>query len=337
MLPFFFAWCLLFSGCEQPPEAHHFTGAIMGTFYNVKIAGPPTEDQAAAAEAAVLAALERVDRKMSTYKESSELSQFNAHRGVDPFPLSAETLQVFTIAQQVSVQSGGAFDVTIGPVVNAYGFGPKEVAQPPTPETLAALREVIGYEKLAVDPDAKTLAKQHPDMYCDLSAVAKGYGVDAAAEALDALGLTDYMVELGGEVRARGRNASGRSWQLAIEKPVAGERAIEMVIPLADLAMATSGDYRNFYEQDGKRISHTIDARTATPIAHRLASVTVLHDSCAWADAYATALNVLGPEEGMQLAERQGLAVFMIVHDGMDTFVEKQSKAFTDYLAEGKQ
>ena len=157
--------------------------------------------------------------------------------------------------------------------------------------------------------------KTEPELYCDLSSVAKGYAVDRTAERLDELGLASYMVEVGGEVRTKGTNARGAPWQMAVRKPVAGKIAVWRVIPLSGKAMATSGDYQNFYEVDGRRISHIIDPRTGRPIDAALASVTVVHDSCMAADAWATALTVLGPEEGLRLAQLRGLAVVFIMRD----------------------
>jgi thiamine biosynthesis lipoprotein len=271
---------------------------------------------------------------MSTYQPSSELSQFNSSRATEPFPVSAETLQVFAEAQRISAATGGAFDITVGPLVNLWGFGPN--AKPlmiPADEEVERLRPRIGWSRIEVDTALSTIRKSEPEMYCDLSAIAKGYAVDRVAEGLAALGLADTMVEVGGEVRTRGRNAAGEPWRIAIERPDTAQRAFQEVVPLSDLAMATSGDYRNFYEQDGVRFSHTIDPRTGRPIQHRLASVSVIDPVCMRADGYATALMVLGEEEGFKLAEEQGLAALFLVRKG-DGFEERATAAFKTLFPE---
>jgi len=211
------------------------------------------------------------------------------------------------------------------PLVDAWGFGPGDPTDPPDDETLARIAAYVGNDKLrhAAAGAAHKLAKAHPKVRCDFSALAKGYGVDRIAGALDALGIEDYLVEIGGEVRARGENGD-RAWRIAVEQPVAGKRAIQQVVELTDESMATSGDYRNFRESDGQRLTHIIDPRTRRPVEHSLASVTVLHPACAFADAYATALMVLGPDAGMQFAESESLAVFMLVRTD-DGIVERAS------------
>ena len=310
---------------EGPSEVM-FTGLTMGTTYTIKIADSGADARATEIARAVDTLLQEVNRVFSTYIEDSELTRFNKSNDTAPVPLSDDLRRVFEIALQVSRESNGAFDVTVGPLVNAWGFGPDEPVNPPTDEQLETLRARVGFEKLSLANGA--LAKAQPDVYCDLSAVAKGYGVDCVARKLDALGFSRYMIEIGGEVRARGTHLDGAKWQIAVEKPVAEQRSVERVVPLEDMAMATSGDYRNFFEMDGHRYSHTINPRTGKPIEHRLASVSVLHKECAWADAYATALNVLGPEEGYSLAERLGLAAVFIVRDEDGSITEKATPGF---------
>jgi thiamine biosynthesis lipoprotein len=306
-----------------------FEGATMGTTYTVKVVAPEMSeaDQAATREA-LRAALDAVDARMSTYKPDSELSRFNRQGDGRPFRFSADTMRVFLLAREVSDATGGAFDVTVGPLVNAWGFGPVKQTQPPTETEIASLRERVGYGKLVIDARAQTVAKTRPDVYADLSAIAKGFGVDQAARALDARGLTNYMVEVGGEVRVKGHNAAGKPWQVGIERPDATPQQALLVVPMTDLAMATSGDYRNYFEQDGRRYSHEIDPSTGYPIRHRLASVTVVASECALADAYATGLLVLGPEKGYALAAEKSLAAYFIVRRADGTFDERQTPAF---------
>lgn len=313
----------------QPPKVFAFEGATMGTTYTVKVVVPEmTQAEQAATRDAIRAALDAVDGSMSTYKPDSELSRFNRDGAVEPFKLSAATISVFLLAQEVSEATGGAFDVTVGPFVNAWGFGPVKRASPPTDAELASIRERVGYRQLSIDAKAQTIAKARPDIYADLSAIAKGYGVDQAARALDARGLQRYMVEVGGEVRVKGRNAAGKPWQVGIERPDGTTQRAHLVVPLTNMSMATSGDYRNYFEKDGRRYSHEIDPTTGYPIGHRLAAVTVLAPDCALADAYATALLVLGPEKGYALAARKGLAAFFIVRRPDGSFAERQTPAF---------
>jgi len=328
---------LALAGCQQGPTEYLFSGATMGTYYNVRVVfhdGDDTSIPQSKLETTVQAALDDVNNRMSTYDKNSELSRFNEHHSTEPFGFSQETFDVIALAQQVSVLTGGAFDITVGPLVNAWGFGPEEpLGQAPPEARIRTLMERVGYDKLVLDPAATAVAKKEPDIYCDLSAIAKGYGVDRAAEALDALGVQNYMVEVGGEVRTRGINKHGQPWHIGIEKPDSSSpmRAVTKVVTLRDQAMATSGDYRNYYEQNGVRISHTIDPHTGHPIRHRLASVSVVQDNCALADALATALMVLGPDEGYDLAVQHGWPVFFLVHDGQ-TFLEKSTPAFDTLL-----
>lgn len=313
---------------RQGPEVFALQGQTMGTTYTVKIVGGGEGEKEGLAKA-VRAALEGVDERMSTYKKSSELMKFNAAPTATDFPASPELVAILRDAKAISEATQGGFDVTVGPFVNAYGFGPNKDEKVPTDEELATLRERVGYPKIQISADGKTLRKSHDGMFVDLSSIAKGYGVDRAAEAIEAAGFKNYLVEVGGEVRTLGLNANGVPWKLGIETPVLGEgaRRVKRTLGLSGQSLATSGDYRNYYEKDGIRISHTIDARTGRPIRHKAASVSVVHSNCTLADAWATALNVLGAEEGMKIAEEQKLAVLFIVRKG-EEFVEIESSAF---------
>lgn len=310
-----------------------FSGETMGTTFLVKVAATEMPREAhARLGAAISETLLRVNAQMSTWDEGSELSRFNWHPADAPFPVSPETIAVFLAARRVSEESGGAFDVTIAPLVAAWGFGASaQVPGGPSPDKLAALRLRVGFEKVRADVAAGTLEKDAADVVCDLSAIAKGYGVDALADAVHALGFSDHLVEIGGELRARGTRPDGSAWRVAVEAPAArpgDERSLREIVALVGQAMATSGDYRNFYEQDGVRVSHTIDPRTGEPIRHALASVTVLHPEAMYADAYATALNVLGPEEGLALARALDLAVYFIIRAEDGTFTTLETAKF---------
>jgi thiamine biosynthesis lipoprotein len=317
--------------CTPSPSPYEeFTGETMGTTYSVKVATERlSEAERGRVQEAITSRLSRVVALMSTWETDSELSRFNRHRAGVPYPVSRETLAVFQLARAVSELSGGAFDVTVGPLVDAWGFGAADrLPTPPSDEELAGLRERVGYERVAINAAAGTLTKEHPNTECDLSAVAKGYAVDLVAEALLELGYRAFLVEIGGEVRTAGRRGDGSRWRVAIERPDPEERSVHRVLGLEDLALATSGDYRNFYESEGIWISHLIDPRTARPIDHSLASVSVLHREAAWADALATALIVLGPAEGYALADRERFAAYFIVRESNGRLRERATPAF---------
>ncbi len=307
-----------------------FSGATMGTTWQVKIISQKlSPEERKAVQEAVQRALDSVNGKMSTYLPDSELSLLNRTHSLAPQPLSIETLAVLRDARRVFDISGGAFDPTVGPLVDAWGFGPDEVGGPPSEEDIADLLRTVGFDRLLMDDAAGTVTKTVPGLRIDLSAIAKGYGVDVAAAALAKLGHERFMVEVGGEIVTRGTNERGEAFRIGVERPeVGGGRAVYDVVAMKDLAVATSGDYRNYKEVDGKRISHTIDPRTGRPVRHRLASVSVIHGQCAMADALATALNVLGPDEGLKLALDQSLAAQLIVRAEDGTFQKRTTPAF---------
>jgi thiamine biosynthesis lipoprotein len=305
--------------CATPASPYYeFSGASMGTTYSVKLAEEGLDREALERIAAgIEARLEEVEALMSTWRPESELSRFNRHRSTEPFSVSPETLAVFRTAREISDISGGAFDVTVAPLVAAWGFGAtNRLPEPPGEEELGVLRKRVGYWKIELLEEEGSLRKTEPDTTCDLSAIAKGYGVDRVAEGLLELGYLNFLVEVGGELRGRGRRRDGHPWRIAIERPEGGTaRGIHEVIELADGAVATSGDYRNYYEVDGVRVSHTIDPRRGAPIRHGLASVSVLDSEATRADALATALNVLGLQRGLAIAEQHGIGALFIVHE----------------------
>lgn len=311
----------------EQTAAVRVSGATMGTTWSATVTGATNAEHV---QRTVQDILDQVDDSMSTWKPDSELSRLNASDGTQPVAVSEALGRVLEIAAEVNQASGGAFDITIAPVVDAWGFGPDDPSAAPDADTLAAMLAHVGPDKLVLDPDSGRVSKADPAVRADLSAVAKGYAVDLALEALDRVEHAGIMVEVGGEVRARGVNPDGQPWRVGVERPD-GTRQLLDAIPLHDRAMATSGDYRNYREVDGVRVSHTIDPRTGRPIDHGLASVSVLHSSCAHADAWATALNVLGPEAGPTLAEAQGLAALFVIHQD-DGFVTRQTSGWPETL-----
>ncbi|MEE9608150.1 MAG: FAD:protein FMN transferase [Myxococcota bacterium] len=313
-----------------PGDLQEFGGPTMGTTYSVKLVASGLSDAARARTAAAIEErLAAVNRLMSTHDPDSELSRFNRFASTAAFAVSPQTLEVFEIAREVSELTGGAFDVTVGPLVAAWGFGvTNRVPGAPPAAELAALRDRVGYRRVGVDRASRSLSKDHPEIACDLSAIAKGYGVDEVARALVELGHRDFLIEVGGELRAQGQRGEGRPWRVAIERPAAGARSIFAVLELKNASLATSGDYRNYYEQDGVRLSHLIDPRSGRPVAHALASVSVVHADAVRADALATGLAVLGPDRGYALAEREGLAAYFIVREPGGSFRELATASF---------
>lgn len=306
-----------------------FAGETMGTTYIVKLAGAAlSAARLEALQADVHAALDGVNRGMSLYRPESELMRLNRHPAAVPIALSRDLYQVLAASQQVSALSKGAFDVSVAPLVDAWGFGPAKRREAPPAGDVKAQRAAIDYRSLRLDPEHQTATKAHAQLQADLGGIAKGYGVDLAARTLDANGVEHYMIELGGEVRTRGRNAAGRAWRIGIEEPDAVPQRPRTVVPLSGRAMATSGDYRIYFEHAGRRYSHEIDPRTAAPIAHGLASVTVVTEDCMGADALATALIVLGPQAGWTLAQRQNIAAYFIVRDADGRLHERATEAF---------
>jgi len=315
-----------FTRTPEPPQQIVIQGEALGTTWTVKSSEPASAESEQAIRTVVVDALQLVDEQMSTYRSDSDLMKFNAATGADGFEVPEQLGEVLAEALVVSSASRGAFDVTIGPAVRAWGFGPDKTRTPPSGEVLEALSVHVGSDKLRLD--GNQVHKAHPALEIDLSAIAKGYAVDLIAERLAADGRANLMVEVGGEIVARGSNPAGQPWRLGIETPTSEGREVLKVVSLNDAAMATSGDYRNYYEVDGKRVSHLIDPRSMRPIEHNLASVTVVHPRCSTADAWATALSVLGEDEGFSLAEAQGLQAFFIVRDSDGSFSSKSTMSF---------
>lgn len=309
------------AGSQWLVERHRavLSGPAQGTSFAVVLAGEFDPDTLTRLQAAIDAELAAIDAAMSTWRDDSELSRFNVAPANQPFAVSPALVELLVLGQAISERSGGAFDMSVRPLVEAWGFGRRKPAAPraPSEAELAALRARVGFRKLVIDEAAGTLTKQVDGLELDVAAIAPGYAADRIAAILDAAGVADYMVELGGEVRSRGNNPEGEGWKIGIEQPDAeGARVVQAILRVHDAGVATSGDYRNFWEQDGVRYSHTIDPRSARPIAHTLASVTVVDQTAAEADAWATALSVLGPDEGLALATELELAAYFLVRTG---------------------
>jgi thiamine biosynthesis lipoprotein len=326
---------IVFLNHHSSPEDRtlSLSGSTMGTTYHLKIEVPSGMDLSAdELSKRIKESLNQVDHLMSTYKPDSEVSQFNQVPINQWLTISQPTFHVIDAAIHYSQLSNGAFDITVGKLVNLWGFGPTiNASLVPDPQTIQSLQEKIGYSHLQLQNSPPSLKKTSEDIYLDLSAIAKGYAVDAVATVLDLFDLHNYMVEIGGEIRTSGSKLNGSPWSIGIESPLIDQHSIQKVLHLNNVAMATSGDYRNYFEHDGKRFSHTIDPRTGYPITHKLASVTVIAPTCMDADALATTIMVMGPDEGMTFAEENHLPIFMIIKNDQG-FVEQSSTTFTPFL-----
>lgn len=315
----------------SPVAELHLNGRTMGTTYSVKYRPAPETPSLKAMQIEIDALLAEITQTMSTYDPESELSRLNRLRTTDWVPVSAPLHAVLKAALEIGAQSEGAFDITVGPLVNLWGFGPELRSERiPLESDIAAARARSGLDKITLRDTQAAVRKHRPDVFVDLSGIAKGYGVDRVAELMASHGIEHYMVEIGGEIRVRGLKDHKTPWRIAIEKPLPGERSVHTMLALSDIALATSGNYRNFFEIAGRRYSHTIDPTTGRPVDHHLVSVTVLANTGMHADAWATAFQVLGPERGMVIAERLGLPVlFIIEQDGQ--FEERVCCAFQRY------
>jgi FAD:protein FMN transferase len=308
-------------------EARSFSGETMGTTYRVVLGASGPDIPLSAVQASVDSLLRAVNASMSTYDPASELSRINAGADTGAVELSPALAGVLREALDVYRASGGRFDVTVGPLVDAWGFGAAE--RPSTPLTAAALdsiRAFVGSDKLVLRGD--TLVRRDPRVRIDLSAIAKGYGVDAVSDLLLARGVTDHLVEIGGELRARGQNLQGEAFRVGIEEPDPERIQVRLAVALSDRALATSGNYRNYYDVDGVRYVHTLDPVSGRPVRHTLLAASVLHAECSLADAWATALMAAGPDSAWALAQANSLDVLLLVDGGEGQVTERATPGF---------
>ncbi|MCC5885503.1 MAG: FAD:protein FMN transferase [Gammaproteobacteria bacterium] len=307
-------------------------GRTMGTYWSVRIAAPPADLDAEALREDLEAALIEVNAQMSNYDPESEISRFNRSPVGEWFAVSAELAEVMAAAREVSARSDGAFDVTVGPLVNLWGFGPRRVERDRVPDEAAieAARARVDWRQIEVRQDPPALRRQ-AEVTADLGGIAKGHGADVMTAVIESHGATRYLADIGGDMRGRGHNARGVPWQVGVEVPALGRRGgVQAIIAIDDVAVTTSGDYRNYFVHEGRRYSHTIDPKTGWPIEQRVASVTVLHASAMWSDGWATALNVMGPESGLALARELSLPVLFILYtdSGLEEVASPEFSAF---------
>ncbi len=302
----------------------------MGTTYSITLPRLPASLSQAQLQREIDERLARVNREMSTYDNDSTISRFNRSDSTDWVAVPPGFVEVTRIALELSRLSGGVYDITVAPLVELWGFGAADRFDDrvPADDEIALALEKTGYQRLELRTTPPAIRKQTPDLSINLSSIAKGYGVDVLADYFESLGLRDFLVEVGGEMRASGLSPRGDRWRIGVEKPVAGRRSVQRTIEIDGQGVATSGDYRNYFEQNGIRYSHIIDARTGRPITHSLASVTVLADTAMRADGWATMLLLLGEEAGYELARRQDIAAYFIVSQPPG-FATRETAEFT--------
>lgn len=319
------------AACARPDHAT-IRGLTMGTSYTVELAAPIDDAVRTRLAKLIEVELAAINRAMSTYDPRSELSEFNRRPDLRWAPASRGLLEVLDNAARISTSTLGAFDVTVGPLVDLWGFGPDyRTRQVPNDAVIERVRESVGYQHVQADPSTGAIRKRHSRTQVDLNAIAKGYGVDRVAMILDRQGVRNYLVEIGGELRARGTTAAGRPWRVGIERPVEGRHVVGEIVVLENRGIATSGTTENFFEQDGRHYPHIIDPKTARPVEHPPIAVSVVADTTMEADAWATALVVLGPERGYALAQARGLAVLFVTASG-PTFDVRVTDALRAHL-----
>ncbi|MBA8780924.1 FAD:protein FMN transferase [Aeromonas caviae] len=324
---------LLLAACQPAPTQTRIQGSTMGTYYAVTLSDPFPGGQGALQQE-VETLLARLNQEISTYDPASLISRFNQGTGQPPQVIPATMAKIVQQGMDAGRLTLGALDVTVGPLVNLWGFGPdKRPTQRPGAEQIAQARARVGIDKLSLTPqgDHFLLGKAIPGLYLDLSTLGEGAASDEIAGLLEQRGVHNYLVEVAGAVRSKGRNAKGNPWRVAIVEPSDRPGAIEDVVTPNGMAVSTAGSYRNYYELDGKRYSHIIDPATGEPVTHRLVSASVITPTALEADALDTALMVMGPERAMAFAKEHRLAVYLIEKTDQG-FVARHTPEFAPYL-----
>lgn len=335
VIAIFFVFAIF--GCDRQID-YRWQGNTMGTTYSIIAVDVHKGLDHDVMQASIDGVLDQVNQEMSTYLHDSELSGINKSRADEWIPVSANLWQLLAKAQEIHGKTQGVYDVTIGPLVNLWGFGPDSALEDKIPSVtaIADARKIVDATKIELRSDPSVLRKGVPDLYIDLSSIAKGHGVDRVGALLEKNGVANYLVEIGGELLAKGHSSRGDRWKIAVEKPQAGNVAVQRVLGVDGYGVATSGDYRNYFEKDGVRYSHTIDAKSGYPVTHKLASVTVVAENAASADGWATALFVLGEKEGLKVANREELAAYFI-YKSDEGFAVIESDAFARMFSEGNK
>lgn len=310
---------LLAAACGRSAPELALSGPTMGTTYTVKVVAPPASVDAKLVQVTIDEVLAQIDGSMSGYRADSEVTRFNASASTQWCNVSADLAAVVRASLDISEASDGALDITVAPLVAAWGFGPAgEPKELPSVEQIAQIEATVGYRKLHVRLDPPALRKDVAGLSIDLNGIAPGFAVDRLADRLRGLRIENFMIDIGGEIRAHGRNSRGEPWHIAIEHPVDTQRTPYASVWLDGAAVSTSGEYRDYYERNGRRYSHTIDPRTGRTLDRAPGSVVVVASSTAQADGWATAMNVLGPREGLALAARRHMPVLFIEREGRE-------------------
>ncbi|MBY5978675.1 FAD:protein FMN transferase [Ferrimonas balearica] len=319
------------ASAEPEQKIYHLFGTTMGNKYAISWAADPTSaKQVHELRLKVEHRLEQLNASMSTWREDSEINAINNAPANQPIRLSDELLWVVSEAHRIGLMTDGALDITIGPLIDLWGFGPKGLpGRLPTPQEVARVKAHTGPETFTLA--AGQLSKTSDHTRLDLSSIAKGYGVDALGQLLESNGIHHYLVEIGGEIVARGQRPDGRPWTVAVVNPAPTRLAATTLIPLTDMAVATSGDYHHYFESQGTRFSHVIDPQSGRAVQTQIVSATVIAPQCATADGLATAAMVMGVEDMLRLAESQQLAV-MLIEDHFGQVRVHRSRAFEQLL-----
>ncbi len=322
---------LLLQACDSSSstlQAHTIEGKTMGTHYTIKVLLPKNSDLISTLPKQIKSTLEKVNKALSNWDKESELSIFNSSTSTDWQTISPYFYEVMQEADTINQQSNGMFDVTLSPLINLWGFGPGEYAINPSSEVIETALQQIGQSTLIkLKSEPRSIKKKQANLSINLSAIAKGYGIDQIALLLNKQNIKNYIVEIGGDLITQGNNINGQDWRVGIEKPNDIGKTVQSVITLHNMAIATSGDYRNFYMKDGKRISHIINPISGYPVSHNLASVTVIAKTAMRADGLATAFLVMGKNKGMKLADQLNISAYFITRQDKN-YQTSSSKLF---------
>lgn len=308
---------LALTACQNQAYRIEMSGPTMGTTYNVTVITDGGQVKKETLETLIADTLKDVNASYSNWDPKSEISRFNAQQTTESVKVSQGLQDMLAAADRIHGATDGKFDLTIKPLVNLWGFGPKgRIEKQPSDTEIEFTRQKVGQSKvITMDDAALTLQKTVPNATVDLASIAKGYGIDAVSDALIKAGAENFMVEIGGDIYVSGETERKADWKVGIERPDMGSRGLEDIVEISNMGMATSGDYRNFFEENGLRFSHIIDPKSGRPITHRTTSVSVFAETAMEADAWATALLVVGAEDGLDIATQNGLAALFIVRN----------------------
>ncbi|MFP8967861.1 FAD:protein FMN transferase [Pokkaliibacter sp. CJK22405] len=312
--------------CSKPPEIQRVEGYAQGTTYHISWWSETSLDTGVV-EQQFQQQLASIDKELSTYRDDSYISRFNASPSTDWQPASQDFIDLITLAKSISQKTQGCYDPTLGPLFGLWGFR-KDVLNVPTPEQIQAVKAHMGMDKLEVDEVDHKIRKTVPDLQVDFSSMGEGYTIGKLTRILEDMGVTNYLVEFGGDMKIRGHKPDGKKWRIAIERPVPGNKTVHRIVTINDesgVTLDTSGTYRHHFDADGKRYSHILDPRTGAPVTHDLVSASVFGVVPRESDAWATAMLCMGQEEGMKVAEQEHLDVYFIQQKSASVLIDSFS------------